>query len=274
MIPEPILRHPLVLAAMLALAIVEALWLWRRHGSYDAAGALASFGVAAGQFALRPFTAGIIGAIYLALANVTPIALPIDDWRVWAIGFLAVEFSYYWMHRWSHTIALMWATHAVHHSARQMALPAAIRLGWTGLLSGAWLVFTPLILFGFPPAMVALLLGTNLAYQFLLHTEAVDRLWAPLEWVFNTPSHHRAHHASDARWHDCNFGGMLIVFDRLFGSFVPEPVGGSLAYGLDQPATSNNPFAIVAAPWRRLAHAMLKTGSPRAVLCVMFGPPR
>lgn len=273
MIPDPVLRQPLVLASMLALAIFEALWLWRRRGGYDGSGAIASFGVAAGQFALQPLTAGIIGAIYLALARATPFALPVDDWRVWAAGFVAVEFSYYWMHRWSHKVALMWATHAVHHSARQMALPAAIRLGWTGLLSGGWLVFAPLILLGFPPAMVAFLLGANLAYQFLLHTKTVDRLWAPIEWLLNTPSHHRAHHASDARWHDCNFGGVLIVFDRLFGSFVPEPIGGGLAYGLDLPGTSYNPFAIVAAPWQRLAHTMLTTSSPRAAIRTLFGPP-
>jgi sterol desaturase/sphingolipid hydroxylase (fatty acid hydroxylase superfamily) len=273
MIPEPFLRHPGVLAAMLVLAAVEALWLWRRRGGYDVGGALASFGIAAGQFALQPVAAAIIGAIYFGLAKSTPLALPIDDWRVWLGAFFAVEFSYYWMHRWSHTVAWMWATHAVHHSARQMALPAAIRLGWTGLLSGGWLVFAPLILLGIPPAMLAVLLGANLAYQFLLHTEAVDRLWAPLEAICNTPSHHRAHHASDVRWHDCNFGGMLIVFDRLFGSFVPEPAGGGLAYGLDRPGSSNNPFAIVAAPWQRLARTMLASPTPRAAIRAAFGRP-
>lgn len=273
MIPEPILRQPWLLAAMLVLAAIEALWLWRRRGGYDVGGALASFGVAAGQLALRPVTAAMIGAVYLGLAELTPLALPIDDWRIWLAAFVAVEFSYYWMHRWSHRIAWMWATHAVHHSARQMALPAAIRLGWTGLVSGAWLVFAPLILLGFPPAMVATLLGFNLAYQFLLHTEAVSRLWAPIEWLFNTPSHHRAHHASDRRWHDCNFGGVLIVFDRLFGSFVPEPAGGGLAYGLDRPGTSNNPFAIVAAPWQRLARAMLASPTPGGAIRVAFGRP-
>lgn len=139
--------------------------------------------------------------------------------------------AYYWFHRFSHTVRWLWATHAVYHSASEFTLPAAVRLGWTGLFSLGWLIYLPLILTGFPPLMVATLLAANLLYQYTLHTEAIDRL-GPLELVLNTPSHHRAHHASDVPFLDCNFGGMLIIYDRLFGTFRRESDGGGLTYGL------------------------------------------
>lgn len=116
------------------------------------------------------------------------------------------------------------------------------------MISGGWLIFAPLVLLGFPPQMIGLLLGFNLLYQFLLHTEVVRTL-GPVEWLLNTPSHHRAHHSSDGPWLDCNFGGVLIVFDRMFGTFVPEPKEGGLRYGLTDPIESNNPFTIALRQW-------------------------
>jgi sterol desaturase/sphingolipid hydroxylase (fatty acid hydroxylase superfamily) len=178
-----------------------------------------------------------------------------DMWQTWLAGFFALEFAYYWFHRWSHTINWLWATHAVHHSANEMTLPAAIRLGWTGIISGGWLIFLPLILIGFPPKMVGALLAINLLYQFGLHSEAIRKI-GPLEWLFNTPSHHRAHHACDEPWLDCNFGGVLIIFDRMFGTFVPEPAEGGLRYGLTEPIQSRSPIKIAFHQWAVLFRAM------------------
>ncbi len=252
---ELLTRYPAILAAMLLLSMIEFIWArFYARRTYDVGSSLASIGVAVGQAVIKPLTAGIIASGYIAVYALASVKLAMTDWRVWVFGFVAVEFAYYWFHRWSHRINWLWATHAVHHSPNELTLPAAVRLGWTGLISGGWLVFAPLALIGFHPAMIGTLLSLNLLYQFGLHTEAVRKL-GPLEWVLNTPSHHRAHHASDTPFLDCNFGGVLIVFDRWFGTFVPEPDKGGLLYGLTDPILSNNPFVIGFRQWEKMLRA-------------------
>lgn len=246
--------RPLILSLALALALAE--FSWRRWGSrrgYDLRSASASLGVMALGIVPKQFGAAITGIILFALARLAPWQLPMDDWRVWVACFAGVEFAYYWFHRGSHMIRWFWANHAVHHSANEFVLPSAYRLGWFGPLMGSWLFFAPLVLVGFPPAMVVGLLGANLLYQYLLHTELVGRL-GPLEWVLNTPSHHRAHHSREEDYLDCNFGGVVIVFDHLFGTFRAEPKNRKLEYGLVHRLESNNPLLIglheLAAMWR------------------------
>jgi len=270
---ESIIRSPLFLLTVSGFVALEALWrVLRARRGYDFNGAAGSFGVAAGNFLLKPLNAGVIGAALLALYQVTPLRLPSDDWRTWVAGFFAVEFVYYWFHRWSHTVRWLWASHAVHHSANEMTFPAAIRLGWTGALSGGWVLFAPLILLGFHPVMVATLLSANLAYQFFLHTEAVGKLGL-LEWVLNTPSHHRVHHASNKRYIDKNFGGVLIVFDRWFGSFAAESHEEPIRYGLVRSLTSNNPFVIALHEWWRMGRDLLTARSLQTAWRALFGRP-
>lgn len=265
------MKHPWVLLAMLLAAFVE--YLWRRaRGGYDFGAASASFGVALGQALLRPITGLVLAVIFKAAYDFSPFKLPADDWRTWATGFVALEFAYYWFHRASHRVRWLWATHAVHHSARELVLPSAIRLGWTELFSLGWLFFAALVLVGFPPIVVTTLLGLNLIYQFPLHTEAVGRLGA-VEWVFNTPSHHRAHHSRDAKFLDCNFGGILIVFDRVFGTFRSEPSGGGLNFGLVQRMDSKNPVRIALHEWFGMFADMHRATGIRAKLRVALGPP-
>lgn len=270
---DALTRYPAILLVMLAAVVGE--WFWRQRiarRSYDLRATLASFGVAIGGFLLKPLNALVLTPLFMALSHLAPVHLPMTDWRVWVIAFFAVEFAYYWFHRWSHTVNWLWATHATHHSANEITLPAAIRLGWTGPLSGGWLVYTPLILVGFPPQMVAGLLAANLLYQYWLHTEAIPKLgW--LEWVLNTPSHHRAHHASNVEFLDCNFGGVLIVFDRMFGSFREEPDAGGLRYGLTDPILSYNPVVISLRQWAIMAAAMRRAPHLRAAVAVALGPP-
>jgi sterol desaturase/sphingolipid hydroxylase (fatty acid hydroxylase superfamily) len=272
--PEIITRNPSVLLVFVLLAAVE--YVWRRHGTtlgYDWRASLASIGVAIGQFLIKPVTAVFTTAVFMTAHALAPVKLPIDDWRVWVAAFFSVEFIYYWFHRASHTVNWFWATHAVHHSASEMTLPAAIRLGWTGQVTGVWLFFLPLVLIGFPPALVVGLLGANLIYQYSLHTEAIPKLWRPIEYVFNTPSHHRAHHASDAAWLDKNFGGVLIVFDRLFGTFAEEPDGGGLTYGLVKPERSYNPVRIAMTQWIVLGRALVAADRWTGRVRILFGRP-
>lgn len=270
---EQLARSPLFIAVAITLIIAEVIW---RRGvarrSYDMGGAAASFGVAAGNLLLQPLYAGVIGAAFLGVANISPWRLPVGDWRVWVACFFAAEFVYYWFHRWSHTVRWLWASHAVHHSANEMTFPAAIRLGWTNLISGGWLLFLPLVAIGFDPLMVSGLLAANLTYQFFLHTEAVGKLGA-LEYVLNTPSHHRAHHGSNAEYIDKNFGGVLIVFDRLFGTFVEERTDVPVKYGLVRALSSRNPIVIALHEWARMISDLRKAKSWSARWRSVFGRP-
>lgn len=272
MIDGLIMQRPAVLLVLVVLALAE--FGWRRHWAgkgYDVRAAMASLGVMIGGALFKPVGAIVMGTAFVAMAAIAPWQFALDDWRVWLAGFFAVEFTYYWFHRYNHTIRWLWTTHAVHHSAAQFTLPAAVRLGWTGVLSLGWTLYLPLVLIGFPPLMVGSLIGANLLYQYLLHTEAVGRL-GPLELLFNTPSHHRAHHASNPDFLDCNFGGVLIVFDRIFGTFRREPDGGGLNYGLTEPLDSYNPFVIALGEWGRLIRD-LRRAAPRQWPRILFGRP-
>jgi sterol desaturase/sphingolipid hydroxylase (fatty acid hydroxylase superfamily) len=176
------------------------------------------------------------------------------------------------MHRADHRVRWLWATHSVHHSPENLNLSAAYRLGWTARLSVAPIFFAPLVLLGFPPVAVGGALAANLFYQFWLHAPWMPRL-GPLEWVLNTPAHHRLHHASNAEYLDKNFGGVLIVFDRLFGTFVAETPSIEIRYGLVQPPGSYNPFLIGLHEWRAMGRDLVRSRSWQEAFRAMFGPP-
>ncbi|CAL4869654.1 hypothetical protein MMA231_03946 (plasmid) [Asticcacaulis sp. MM231] len=195
-----------------------------------------------------------------------------DLW-VWIAGFIGFEFLYYWMHRYSHTIRWLWASHAVHHSANSFNLPAAVRLGWTNALSGEWLMFLPMVLLGFPPLMVVLLLTGNLIYQFFLHTELSPK-WGVLEHVLNTPAHHRIHHASNPQYLDRNFGGVLIVFDKWFGTFAVDDHSEPVVFGLTTPIHSYNPFVISLREWGRMLGDVTRSKSLVEAAGNLFGRPK
>lgn len=266
-------KYPWILAVALVLALAEYAWRRSRGRQYDLAQAATSLGVALGQALIRPFSLIVTIAILTFFAGFAPWHVPMDRAWGWVLGFFAVEFAYYWFHRLSHEVAWMWATHRVHHSATEMVLPAAIRLGWTELLSGGWVPFVPLVLLGFSPAMVGVLLGVGLIYQYGLHTEAPIRL-GPLEWVLNSPSHHRVHHSRDAEFLDCNYGSMLIVFDRLFGTFRSAPQGAKLQFGLVHGGNSANPFVVALGGWHDLFSRLAEKRGLRERLSIAFGRPR
>ena len=186
--------------------------------------------------------------------------------------FVGQEFFYYGYHRAAHRVRWFWATHAVHHSPNELTLAAAVRLGWTGKLTGTALFFAPLVWLGFPPLAVLATLSANLLYQFWLHAPWMPRLGV-LEWVLNTPTHHKVHHASNPEYLDCNYGGVLIVFDRLFGTFVDLRDEVPPRYGLTTPLTSHNPVRIALHGWVALGRDLLAARGWRERLHTMFGPP-
>jgi sterol desaturase/sphingolipid hydroxylase (fatty acid hydroxylase superfamily) len=197
----------------------------------------------------------------------------LDDLGSVLLLFVGLEFFYYWYHRASHTVRWFWASHSVHHSPNQLNLAAAYRLGWFGKFTGTSLFFTPLVLLGFTPVTVLTALFLNLLYQFWLHADWVPRLgW--LEYVLNTPSSHRVHHARNPAYLDANFGGVLIVFDRLFGTYVAERKDLPCEFGLVSPlVSSRNPLAINLGPWIGLAKDLASARSPREAWMYLFGPP-
>jgi sterol desaturase/sphingolipid hydroxylase (fatty acid hydroxylase superfamily) len=153
-----------------------------------------------------------------------------------------------------------------------MTLLASFRLGWTNLFSAGWAFYVPLVLLGFPPVMVVTLLALDLRYQFFLHTEAVGRL-GPLEWVLNTPAHHRLHHASNTAYLDRNYGGVVIIFDRLFGTLAREQPDDPIRYGLAHRAPAPNPFRLAFREWGIMLRDAWRARSLRALGRALFAPP-
>jgi sterol desaturase/sphingolipid hydroxylase (fatty acid hydroxylase superfamily) len=266
-------EHALAFALVaFAFAGLEAWWRRRSGRSYDLPALKGTLGVAVGQVLVNGLAGIGITAVYTAAWTASPLRMPLDAAWSWGLLFLASEFLYYWQHRMSHEVRWLWATHSVHHSAEEFTLPAAFRLGWTGWLSGLWLFFLPLPLLGWHPAAVAAVIAVNLRFQYYLHSELPPWL-GPLEWIFNTPSAHRVHHASNPAYIDRNFGGVLIVFDRLFGTYARETADDPCRYGLVDPVRSNNPFVIAFHEWGRLLTAMRRAGSPLKALGIAAGYP-
>ncbi|WP_375422597.1 sterol desaturase family protein [uncultured Sphingomonas sp.] len=153
-------------------------------------------------------------------------------WYWFLLCFVLDDLAYYAFHRSAHRVRWFWASHVIHHSSQHYNLSTALRQTWTGFFSLAFLFRLPLFLIGFPPAMVFFVAALNLVYQFWIHTEAIGRLPRWFEAVMNTPSHHRVHHATNARYLDRNYAGVFIVWDRMFGTFVGERDDDRPRYGL------------------------------------------
>ncbi len=163
---------------------------------------------------------------------------PLAKWAAVGVLVLGVDFGFYWFHRFAHEWAAPWATHVVHHQSEEYNLAVALRQ--SALESCfAWIFYLPLAVLGFPPIWYISMAALNLLYQFWIHTRAIGQL-GPLEWVFNTPSHHRVHHGRNLKYLDKNYAGMFIIWDRLFGTFQAEEE--EVVYGITKPLTSWNPL--------------------------------
>jgi sterol desaturase/sphingolipid hydroxylase (fatty acid hydroxylase superfamily) len=205
---------------------------------------------------------------YAAIYTVSPLHLPTDAWWTYALLFLADDLAFYWYHRVGHEVRVFWAAHVVHHSSEHFNLSTALR---QPIVPMAALPFwVPLALF-FPPWMIFGMQSVSLIYQFFLHTERVGRLPAPIEFVFNTPSHHRVHHGSQEEYLDRNYGGILIVWDRLFGTFEGE--GRRVRYGLTTNLETHHPVTIASHEWVDLARDVRGASRWRDRLGYLFKGP-
>ena len=199
-----------------------------------------SIAMGLGNVAINAVWKLAVVTIYAALYELTPLRLDASDWWVWVLLFFADDLAYYWFHRVSHESRVFWASHVVHHSSQHYNLSTAVRQTWVPM---TYLPFwLPLLLLGFAPWMVLLAQSWSLIYQFGLHTERIGKLPRPLEAVLNTPSHHRVHHGANEQYLDRNYGGILVIWDRLFRSFEPE--GERVRYGLTTNIETHNVFRV------------------------------
>ncbi len=196
--------------------------------------------------------------------------LPTDQWWFFVVLFFGEDFCYYWFHRLGHEMRWMWASHVNHHSSTKYNLGTALRQSWTTVLTMPFF-WWPLALLGVPPEWILIQKSISLIYQFFIHTEHVRTL-GPLEWVLNTPSHHRAHHASDLKYLDANYAGILIIWDRMFGTFVKEEEAPT--YGLIHNIEGYNLFTLAFHEWRDMFKDALQPGiSVGDRARYIFGPP-
>jgi len=268
-----VFRTPELLAIFSILIVFEILWckfyLKRDYGTGEA---LASIGIAVGRAAAKAAMGVMMAALYMFVYELRLFTIDMSEWKSWVMLLLGADFCYYWMHRFKHEIRWMWADHSVHHSGNYLNFFMNYRLGWTGLIVGTWLMYLPLVLLGFHPATVVTAFALSLVWQFWVHTDIIGKT-GPLEWVLNTPSHHRVHHARNPIYLDKNYAGILIIWDRMFGSFQEELDEEPVDYGLVQPLHSLNPFVIAFHEWGNLIRDVRQANSWGERLRAAFGRP-
>ena len=261
--------------AFVLLLVVEAIVSAREElEAFETKDTFASLAMGVGNVAVNLLVKGVVLGTFWLLYDATgffrDFLSPFNGWS-WALLFFADDFTYYWFHRLSHEIRFLWASHVVHHSSQHYNLGTALRQTWTGNLTGTFLFWAWLPVVGFHPLAVMGMKSISLLYQFWIHTETIGRLPQPVEWVFNTPSHHRVHHSSQIKYLDKNHAGMLIIWDRLFGTFQREEERPT--YGLVKNFESHNPVRIAFHEWQGIAADLRKPIPWKERLGYVFGPP-
>ena len=262
---------------LLAL-IIEMLVNWRKQTNYYRSNdAINSISAGMLDTTLGYFTKflPLIGWGF-AMQHLALVHIPLDWFDLslrglglWLLAAVAWDFCYYWFHRFSHEISILWAAHAVHHQSEDYNLSTALRQTSTGFLFG-WIFYLPLFVVGFPLEALITVNAVNLLYQFWVHTQLIRRL-GPLESVLMTPSHHRVHHAQNERYIDRNYGGMFITWDRLFGTYEPERDDERVVFGVRKPLANWNPFWANLQVYDYLLFDARKTKRWRDKLAVWFG---
>ncbi len=260
------------------ITVLEGWWLSRRVARVGGE----SYDWGATGMSVLDLVTRLLVNLYVPFALSTPVTnwarehrladWQLDGWQAFLVLFFGLEFCYYWFHRASHRMRWFWVNHSIHHSPNQLNLAAAVRIGIFGKVTGTFVFFVPLVWLGFDAKLVGLALTVNLLYQFWIHATWLPRLgW--LEGILNTPSAHRVHHACNPQYIDANYGGVLLIFDRLFGTYVPERDDVKLRYGLVKPILSNNPLKVWFTGWIDLLRDLAGSRSLREALGYVVMPP-
>ncbi len=271
------LKNPITYAApffVLTILVELGALRWLDHDDtttgYAFKDARASISMGVGSvFFLTVFKVATFFAFIAIYTYLAPWHLPTNTWWYWVLVMIGLDLGYYWHHRFCHRVRVGWAGHQAHHSSEFMNFGTALRQKWN-----PWFEFffwLPLPLLGFAPWTIYVAFGVNLIYQFYVHTELVDRMWRPIEFVFNTPSHHRVHHGSDPEYLDKNYGGILIIWDRMFGTFAREEHRPT--YGLTHQVDTYNLLRLQYGDYVQMVRDVRRTPALRSKLGYVFGPP-
>ncbi|MDN5213017.1 sterol desaturase family protein [Fulvivirgaceae bacterium BMA12] len=237
------------LGIYVAAMVIEILWsIYKKKDIYNWKDSLSNFAIILGGRLIKPLSLAWGAWLFSLVEPIRLFEIPINVFTV-IITFLLSELVYYWYHRLSHEISFLWALHHTHHSSPWLNISTAGRLHWLGKFTSI-IFYIPLVFIGFPPTIVIGSLAFSLFYQIFLHTQIVGKLPFLEGWLFNTPSAHRVHHASNERYVDKNYGGTLILFDRIFGTYVPEQEKAE--YGVTTGFVGHNPIKVLITPIVRL----------------------
>ncbi|OSY89376.1 C-5 sterol desaturase [Tenacibaculum holothuriorum] len=270
-IPElPNLIHYAIPFFVLTVIIEVILTVKVKMEDYEYKDALTSITMGLGNVFIGLFAKGIILAFFIFLYQFRVFTLPFA-WWTWILLLFAEDFCYYWNHRIAHESRLFWASHVVHHSSQKYNLATALRQTWSGSFY-TFIFWALLPLLGFHPIMIVMQMSISLLYQYWIHTELINKLPRWFEAIFNTPSHHRVHHATNPQYLDRNHAGIFIIWDKLFGTFEPEvekPV-----YGLVKNIDTYNPIKVAFLEWYYMLSDVLKSKtSLRKRLLYLIKPP-
>ena len=259
-----------ILAILIELVAIR---YWHRKGDFETRDTLTSLLMGTGNVA-----AGLLLGFVSVTALMWVWQFRLFDlglhWWVFIVAFVFDDLRYYCYHRIAHRVRWVWAEHVNHHSSQHYNLSTALRQSWTGQITGMFILQVPMVLLGFHPAVIAFVYGFNLVYQFWIHTEAIGTMWRPFEFIFNTPSHHRVHHATNPRYLDANFAGTLIIWDRMFGTFVEELDEDVPRYGIVRNIGTFNPVRVAFHEWAGMLKDVFSPGlTLRERLLYMAAPP-
>ncbi len=270
----PIEMEPVAYAVpfFLLLIFIELYFSWKEQlNLYEPKEAFSSIGMGLGSLVINVLMKALAFAAYSWLYQYRLFDIGWHWWS-WVLILFADDFTFYWHHRLSHEIRILWAAHVQHHSSQTLNLATALRQSWTELLyKYFWWFWLPLV--GFHPLMILMMMSVSLIYQFWPHTELIRKFPKWFEFIFNTPSHHRVHHASNIRYLDQNHAGILMIWDRLFGTFSEEKEEEKPVYGLTKNIASYNPLVIVSHEYKDIWKDVQRAPTFTDKLKYIFYPP-
>ncbi len=254
---------------MFGLVLIEwGISLYQKKDAYDTKDSLAAATIGLVNTAISAVLKVSIFILALFFYNLAPIKIP-GTWWSFVLCFFALDLARYWAHRVAHEQRFWWATHITHHNSSKYNLSVSFRLGWTQHIK--IIFFIPVMLMGFDPFVFFICHQIAVLYQFWIHTEYIKKLHPAVEFFFTTPSHHRVHHASDAHYLDKNYGSTFIIWDRIFGTFMPEAERPT--YGITKPVKSYNPIYLNFHEWIDIVKDLGKAKSLKEAWRILFDKP-
>lgn len=259
---------PIVLAMIFAEILISS---WQNKNYYKANDSICTVGLLVGNiamaFAIKGFALGL--HFYLYQFRLIDLASLMPTWAMWVMTFVLIDFVFYIYHRMSHRVRFLWAIHMSHHSSEEMNFAVSFRQAWFGPVSKIpFFIILPLL--GLDPTIIAVAGVISTLWGIVGHTQIFGKL-GPLEWIFNTPSHHRVHHGSNEQYIDKNYGNLFIIWDRIFGTFEEEKE--PVIYGLVSNVNTFNPAKITFMAWSEIIKDMKTANNIRQTLYLVFGPP-